>query len=223
MAIEQILSMSFRLIDEISVMVTIIAVLVSSIKNFRSIVVDKDFNIKNQIIMILLFGTFSIYANYGGIKLSSGAIVNVRDIGPLFAGLVGGPVIGLGAGLIGGINRYFAGGFTAVPCSIATISAGLIGGIIYLINKKDYVGTYKAVIIAILVQMYHMGITLILAKPYSLALETVETVIVPMTIGNALGIGIFSLIIGGLIQDKKKIKKLEEDIEIITAKDEQLI
>ena len=223
MAIDQILSMSFRLIDEISVMVTIIAVLVSSIKNFRSIVVDKDFNIKNQIIMILLFGTFSIYANYGGIKLSSGAIVNVRDIGPLFAGLVGGPVIGLGAGLIGGINRYFAGGFTAVPCSIATISAGLIGGIIYLINKKDYVGTYKAVIIAILVQMYHMGITLILAKPYSLALETVEIVIVPMIIGNALGIGIFSLIIGGLIQDKKKIKKLEEDIEIITAKDEQLI
>ncbi|NYT04113.1 MAG: hypothetical protein GKC00_05340, partial [Candidatus Methanofastidiosa archaeon] len=57
MAIDQILSMSFRLIDEISVMVTIIAVLVSSIKNFRSIVVDKDFNIKNQIIMILLFGT----------------------------------------------------------------------------------------------------------------------------------------------------------------------
>ncbi|NYT03526.1 MAG: hypothetical protein GKC00_02340, partial [Candidatus Methanofastidiosa archaeon] len=100
---------------------------------------------------------------------------------------------------------------------------GIIGGIIYLINKKEYVGTYKAIIIAILVQMYHMGITLILAKPYSLALETVETVILPMTIGNALGIGIFSLVIGGLIQDKKKIKQLEEDLEIVTAKDQQLI
>jgi len=58
--------MSFKLIDEMSVMVTVIAVLVSSIKNFRAIVVDQDFNIKNQIIMILIFGTFSIFGNYGG-------------------------------------------------------------------------------------------------------------------------------------------------------------
>jgi len=158
-----------------------------------------------------------------GIKLSSGAIANIRDIGPLFAGLVGGPVIGLGAGLIGGINRYYGGGFTAVPCSVATISAGVVGGIVYLINKKEFVGTYKAVIIATLVQMYHMGITLILAKPFSLALETVKTVVLPMTIANALGIGIFSLIIGSLIQDKKKIKQLEEDLEMVSSKDEQLI
>lgn len=101
-----------------------------------------------------------------GIKLSSGAIVNIRDIGQLFAGLVGGPVIELGAGLMGGINRYYGGGFTAVPCSVATISAGVVGGIVYLINKKEFVGTYKAVIIAILVQMYHMGITLIHAKHF---------------------------------------------------------
>ncbi|MEN6378725.1 MAG: hypothetical protein ABFD15_03985 [Methanofastidiosum sp.] len=66
MTIDQIISMSFKLIDEMSVMVTVIAVLVSSIKNFRAIVVDQDFNIKNQIIMILIFGTFSIFGNYGG-------------------------------------------------------------------------------------------------------------------------------------------------------------
>lgn len=222
-ALDQIIAMSFKLIDEMSVMVTVIAVLVSSMKNFRSLVVDQDFSLKNQIIMILIFGTFSIYGNYGGIKLSSGAIANVRDIGPLFAGLVGGPVIGFGAGLIGGINRYFAGGFTAIPCSLATISAGIIGGIIYLVNKKEFVGTYKAVIIAILVQMYHMGLNLILAKPFPLALETVKTVMLPMIIANALGIGIFSLVIGSLIQDKKKIKQLEEDLEIVTAKDEQII
>lgn len=44
-----------------------------------------------------------------------------------------------------------------------------------------------------------------------------------MTIANALGIGIFSLIIGSLIQDKKKIKQLEEDLEMVSSKDEQLI
>jgi sigma-B regulation protein RsbU (phosphoserine phosphatase) len=33
------------------------------------------------------------------------------------------------AGLIGGIHRYFLGGFTAIPCALATVIAGLAEGI----------------------------------------------------------------------------------------------
>jgi len=47
------------------------------------------------------------------------------------AGLALGPVVGLGAGLIGGIHRYFLGGFVAIPCGIATMFAGLICGTIH--------------------------------------------------------------------------------------------
>jgi sigma-B regulation protein RsbU (phosphoserine phosphatase) len=108
--IDQIVQILVDLIDEMSVMVTVIAIVVSSIKPFKELVVEEKFTYKNQIIMILIFGFFSIFGNYSGTKLSSGAIANIRDIGPLIAGLVGGPVIGIGAGLIGGINRYFAGG-----------------------------------------------------------------------------------------------------------------
>ncbi len=68
-----------------------------------------------------------------------------------------------------------------------------------------------------------MGITLILAKPYSQALEVVKIVIIPMVIANAMGVGIFSIIIGSLIQDKRTIKHLEEELTIVQAKDEQNI
>jgi len=217
---DEISNILFVLINEVSVMVTVIAVVVSSVNQFKEVVIEKKFTYKNQIIMIILFGSFSIFGNYSGTKLPSGAIANIRDIGPLVAGLVGGPVIGLGAGVIGGIHRYYGDGFTALPCSIATISAGIIGGLIYKYNNKEFVGAYKATIIAVLVELYHMGITLVLAKPFDQALEVVKIVIVPMTLSNALGVAIFSLIIASLIKDKKKIKELEDDMDIVTAKEE---
>lgn len=68
-----------------------------------------------------------------------------------------------------------------------------------------------------------MGITLILAKPFNDALEVVKIVIIPMTLSNALGVAIFSIIIAGIIKDKKKIKELEDDMSIVTAKEEDKI
>ncbi|MFA5558332.1 MAG: LytS/YhcK type 5TM receptor domain-containing protein [Methanofastidiosum sp.] len=116
--------------------------------------------------MVLIFGSFSLFGNYSRIELSSGAIANIRDTEPLVADLVGGSVIGLVAGLIGGANRIHRGGLTALPCSVATISAGIIGGLIYQCNKKEFIGAYKATIIAVLLEFYHMRITLILAKSF---------------------------------------------------------
>ncbi|MHB8084908.1 MAG: LytS/YhcK type 5TM receptor domain-containing protein, partial [Dehalococcoidia bacterium] len=113
---------------------------------FFTEILEKKFNFKNQAIMILLFGALSIFGTYGGIQLPSGAIANIRDLGPMVAGLVAGPVVGLGAGLIGGIQRYFMGGFVAVPCGLNTILAGLLGGIIYQLRKGEFVQIWQAVL-----------------------------------------------------------------------------
>ncbi len=117
----------FDLVGKIS-LVIVVAYLVTRSRYFAEIL-DKQFNFKNQAILILIFGAFSIFGTYSGIKLPSGAIANIRDLGPMIAGLIGGPVVGLGAGLIGGTHRYFLGGLTCVPCSLATVIAGLAGGI----------------------------------------------------------------------------------------------
>ncbi len=205
---EEILNILFVLIKEVVFMATVMAVIVSSVNQFKEVAIEKKFTYKNQVIMIFIFGFFSILANYSGIKLPSGAIANVRDMGPLVAGLVGGPVIGLGAGLIGGITRYFGDGFTTLPCSIATISAGIIGGLVYKYNKGEFVGAYKAMIIAVLVELCHMGFILILARPFDAALDVVKVITVPMVLSNVLGITIFFLIISNMIKERKKKKTL---------------
>jgi sigma-B regulation protein RsbU (phosphoserine phosphatase) len=95
----------------------------------------------------------------------------------MIAGLIGGPVIGLGAGLIGGIHRYFLGGFTCVPCSLATVLAGLFGGIIYILRRGKFIGVSGAVLFAALMETFHMILTLILAHPYSEAVKVVVDVL----------------------------------------------
>ena len=193
-----IIELLLVLVEKICVIV-VIAYLITRTKYFREIL-DKRFTLKNRAIFILIFGAVSIFGTYSGIE-KFGAIANVRDLGPMIAGLIGGPVIGLGAGLIGGIHRYFLGGFTCVPCSLATVLAGLFGGIIYILKRGKFIGVPGAVLFAALMETFHMILVLILAHPYSEAVKVVEEVSIPMIFANSLGMFFFAYIISNRIRE----------------------
>jgi len=78
--------------------------------------------------LVLIFGILSVYGTLRGFQIDD-VILNFRDLGPVLAGLIGGPLAGAAAGLIGGGYRYSLGGWTALPCAIATVAAGIIGGV----------------------------------------------------------------------------------------------
>ena len=176
---------------------------------FFTEILDKKFSFKNQAILILLFGALSIFGTYGGINLPSGAIANTRDLGPMVAGLVGGPWIGLGAGLIGGIHRYFLGGFVCIPCALSTVIAGLLGGAIYRLRKGEFVTVWQAILFAIFMECLHTGLVLLIARPYDQALAVAREVILPMNGANALGVAIFALIIRNLITERRTAEEKE--------------
>jgi sigma-B regulation protein RsbU (phosphoserine phosphatase) len=127
----------------------------------------------------------------------------------MVAGLIGGPLVGLGAGLIGGIHRYFLGGFVCVPCALSTVLAGLLGGVIHKLRKGEFVLVWQAVLFAVFMELLHMGLTLLIAKPYEQARAVVKEVILPMTGANALGIAIFAFIIRNLISERKTAAEKE--------------
>ncbi len=93
---------------------------------------------------ILIFGLFSIFGTYIGTTDTTGALVNIRDLAPMVAGLVAGPWVGLAVGLIGGIHRFFLGGPSCVPCSLATVLAGLLGGVVWVLNREKLIGIVPA-------------------------------------------------------------------------------
>jgi len=207
------ISLFTDLVEKVCVIV-VIAYLLTRLKYFTE-VLDGKLTIRNQLIMILIFGSISIYGSYSGVNIF-GAIANVRDLGPMVAGLVGGPIVGLGAGLIGGLHRLTMGGFTCIPCSLSTILAGLFAGIIYLANKKRFIGIWGAVLFSILLETFHMILALILASPFAQALEVVEDLYIPMILANAVGMFIFAFMITNLIKEratKKERDKLSAQLE----------
>src|SRR5512137_877612 len=125
-----------------------------------------------QVILILLFGALSIYGTLSGIEIA-GALVNVRDLGPMLAGLLGGPWVGLGAGLIGAAHRMTLGGYTMYACSIATILAGFFGGLIWLFYKRKFAGITVAVLFAIVMEIIHFSLALVMCTPFDKAMAVV--------------------------------------------------
>ena len=161
---------------------------------YLSGLVQGSTTVRNQLVLVAVFGALAIYGTYGGVPLPSGAIANIRDLGPMAAGMVGGPLVGLGAGLIGGIHRYFIGGLTQVPCSIATALAGLIAGLVFRAGGYR-VRLWVAALVAIAMESVHMGLILAIARPFDDALGVVTLIALPMALGNAAGLVVFAYVV----------------------------
>jgi sigma-B regulation protein RsbU (phosphoserine phosphatase) len=200
--------------------IVVIAYVISRLKFFTD-VLEGTFTIKNQVILILIFGGLSIFGTYSGVEIF-GAMANVRDLGPMVAGLIGGPIMGLGAGLIGGLYRLTLGGFTAVPCAISTILAGLLAGLIFLINKRKFVGVFWAVVFAILMEGTHMLINLAMARPYEQAVVVVSDLTIPMIFSNALGMLIFAFLISNILKEQKTIRQRDRYFDELERKKHEL-
>jgi sigma-B regulation protein RsbU (phosphoserine phosphatase) len=164
-------------------------------------VLDGHRTLGNQLALILFFGAVSVYGSMIGISYS-GAFISVRDLGPLAGGLACGPLIGLGAGLIGGAFRMTLGGFTCNACSLAAVLAGLAGGLIYLKTRR-FPGIVPSVAFAALFELFHMALGLALSKPFSAALDVVEVSIVPMVLANAAGMLVFAYIVSNFIAERE--------------------
>jgi len=164
--------------------------------NFFRRMLNAKVTILDQIILAVIFGALAVYGTYSGVQ-TSGAIANIRNLGPMIAGFLGGPLAGLGAGLIGGVHRYCMGGFTALPCALGTITSGLAAGIIYALLKGN-LGVWKPTLYAFLMECADMGLLLLLAQPFDKAWNLVAIIAAPMILADTAGMAVFAFILGKL-------------------------
>lgn len=163
--------------------------------------------IRNKTYLIVIFGCFAVYGTLSGIKILD-AVSNTRYIGPVVAGLVGGPLVGLGAGLIGGIHRYLYGGFTAFSSGLSTVVAGFAAGLVYSYNwrrHKNFVSIAGASLCALIVQIYHLSQILVLEKPFDRAFQLVMDAALPMIITNVGGVAIFTFIVSNCLKESRTL------------------
>lgn len=154
-----------------------------------------------QVLLAVIFGILAIYGTYSGVQ-TSGAISNVRNLAPMIAGLVAGPWVSLGAGIIGGLHRFFfIGGFTAVPCAIGTILSGALAGVLYLLLKGK-IGIWKPTLYAFVMEIVDMALLLLIASPFDKALGLVKVIAMPMILGDTIGVAIFAFMLKDIIRRK---------------------
>ena len=192
--VEMIIKMS--LVTIIYVTITIILWL---------LVHDISLKRNHKIAIGIVYGIISILSTHFGINYVD-MLLNVRDMGPLIAGLFFDPLSGIIAGLIGGIERYIAGEFwnvgyfSRIACSVSTCLAGFLS---YFLSdrvfRKNTVTPVYAFFIGAVMEVFHMYVILITHRDdIFTAYNMVDICSGPMIIFNAIGMALTGIVIQSL-------------------------
>ena len=189
-----------RLTGTVAVILVISAIIGGSDLLYRFFGSRRDW--RYVLIAGLLGGAFGIYGNIAGVSYS-GAVISVRDIGPMLAGFMGGPMGGLLGGLIAGLHRLSMGGITAEACIIATCCIGAICGVLADKSRDHLIKPQRAFLVGVIMEVFHLGVVLVMVKPFDTALDIVQRIAVPFILVNAVG---FALMITAMTQIENQRK-----------------
>lgn len=199
-------NLSVVLVQRIAI-IAVVAYVFSQTKAFR-LMFKEQTTYREKAVLILFFSSISIAGTYLGIPIE-GAIANVRDTGSVVAGLLGGPLVGTVTGLISGLHRISLGGFTAEACGMATIAGGIVAGYIHNRMQPRVPDWIVGVITGVSIILFSMGLILVTSKPYPAALALVSSVVLPMSLANAVGISVFMIIIYNAREHQTRIGALQ--------------
>lgn len=175
---QELLSMYTTTIGSAAV-ISIVAVMFFTSKKVN------DLNKKNyNILASILFGLLSCYASVSAFEIN-GAICNCRNLAPLFAGIVVGPIPGIVSAVIGGIFRWLVyGGEVGVACMLACFCSGIIGAITNIVVKDEWRHSKIVCVIAsFITEVIHMSILTAFNH-----FDIVKAIVLPIIIANVCGI-----------------------------------
>lgn len=163
---------------------------------------------KDKLILTIVCGGLGILGTFGAVEIH-GALANSRVVGVMVGGLLGGPLVGAGAGLIAGVHRYFVGGFTAFSCGLSAVVEGFLGGVVCRYWKKGLIPWHVAWLAGFAGEIIQMLIILTFAKPFSEAVELVKIIAIPMITVNSMGVAIFMLIIKSAVEHQERVAAMQ--------------
>lgn len=174
-----------------------------------------------QFVLGAIFGGFCIFSTCTG-GVVQGAIPNTRVLGVLAGGLLCGPIVGITAGTIGAIHRFLFDphGLTTFACAYSTFLEGIFAAAIYqILKKKNHTLRWsELLIITAIAEGVHMLNLLIFVKPFSMAVDIVRTLTVPMVIINSIGMLLFFSIFKDVYMrqmlqaDNERLETLNNDL-----------
>lgn len=155
----------FGLLEKVAVIVAAAFVLATA-RPFQTLVLRQASWLR-QVVIFAIFALVSVWGSHLGFEVL-GVPINNRAVGILVAGLLGGPVVGLGVGLVGG--AYFA--FLIAPDSslapyllLASALDGLLSGLLGRRWRASRMRIGRALGVALTVQLAHLAAVGLLLLP----------------------------------------------------------
>lgn len=181
------------------------AFLLTRLSAFKRTLRHSEYRMRDKLLLGLIFGLFSAVGNWIGIPVH-GAIANSRIVGAIAGGLIGGPLVGLMAGCIGALARFYMGGFTVWPSVLSNIIVGLLAGLIAQRLGPQRITVRRSFFIALLGESILKVMILLLAKPFEAAWKLEQAIALPTMIGNSLAVAFFIYIVHNVVNEQQHMQ-----------------
>ncbi len=176
-----------------------------------------------QIIFGVFFGAAAIAGTEFGVDINT-AVINVRDAAPICAGLIFGAPAGIIAGIIGGVERWFAvlwggGEYTRIACTVSTILAGFYAAGLRKFMFDDRRPTWGiGGATAVFMETIHLTLVVLTnLSDQENAFNVIKACTLPMMVFNALavilGILVVTAVSSGFHKNEKNYKKITQQVQ----------
>ena len=207
----------FELILNIGLLV-LVANLLSKFRLIQNLIVQEQRSFKSQTLLSVIFGGVIVLSTYTGIDIGSYSL-NTRVIGAMTAGLLGGPIVGLYASLIGAVYVYFFSSpqAFAMASAFSTMLFGLLGGGFYPYFQRGKWKYKDLFLLTCFAEVCDMVSLLRFTVPVQMALNTILEISLPMILMNAVGILIFISSFNNVFvqQDIERSRQLQQASELM--------
>ncbi|MGF9907812.1 LytS/YhcK type 5TM receptor domain-containing protein [Brevibacillus porteri] len=218
-------NLTLLLIERMGILLTL-AFILTRTPLFRQLL-DRELHVGTSIAFSVMFGLFGIAGTYAGVvvqgesylpafwifRLSYDEIIaNSTLVGVVIGGLLGGPLVGLGAGVIAGLHVFQLGGFAAAPMGLSIPITGLLAGYVArFFSQERVISPSKAMFIGMFAPVIQMSLLLIMAAPPELARTMVNVIGIPMVLTNSVSIAIFTTMIRVALQEAERSAAIEAE------------
>lgn len=206
-------------------LIIILAYLLVNIPAFQHLLQDRQrWQIKLQLIVI--FGLFAVISNFTGVEIAENELItdqlfsqlapdsslaNTRVLTIGVSGLIGGPSVGIGVGLISGAIRYWQGGADPHTYVISSLLIGLLSGLYgeKFIRENALPSIKQGAIVGAAIEAVQMLCILLLGSHLQQAFEVVRIVSLPMMLTNSIGTAMFLSILDSARRQEEQTRAVQ--------------
>lgn len=197
----------------------ILAFILTRIPLFRHLL-DRKMTFGNICYFSGLFGLFGILGTYAGVIIEDDtvlsnfwinrlspdqALAHSALVGVVMGGLMGGPIVGIGAGLITGAHLIYMGGLTGLAGGIASPLTGVLaGGVARFFSQERIIAPAKALFTGMFAPIMFLQIMLICAYPPEKAIALVDFIGIPMVLINSVSIAIVTTMLRIALREEER-------------------